>query len=128
MRIGRHKHRTQGHVLALIVVLALMGHLWMQSTHHSARAEHDVPGPSVDAESASHHGHRGQSPPDDHAPLCSALPSGDHPATQNFPRCAPTFVAHPPPVVDQPLTTAGPQVDGHLRSPRSPEHGVVLVL
>lgn len=121
--------RRQGLVLAL--VMGLVGHLWMQSSHRVASAERMAAAHTV--ATGAHDGHDGhdgdRQPSDEHPSLCSALPSGDHPVTQGLLRCSATAsAAHALPVVDQPLATVDQRPEVHRRSPRSPDHGVVLVI
>ena len=113
--------------LIVFLVVGLVGHLWMQSSHTVQTAQGTRASAVRIATHAAGDQHHGQ--PAEHAPVCLALPSADHPALHDPLRC-PTLTA--PATVwgagDGRLDIVRSQPPVHASSPRSPEHGVVLVL
>jgi hypothetical protein len=122
--------RSLGQVLALILIVALVGHLWMQASHGLPRADHQVS--AVAAVGLSSHHHGGQDAPEpsrDHAAVCSALPSADHRAGSDLWRCSNVVPAANLRIVDlAPLMRVAQPPGMSRRSPRSPDQGVVLVI
>ena len=113
--------------LIVFLVVGLVGHLWMQSSHtvQTAQGAQRAAAARIATHAAGdqHHGR-----PAEHAPVCLALPSADHPALHGPLRC-PTFTA--PATVwaaGEGLDIVRSQPPVYASSPRSPEHGVVLVL
>ena len=127
--IGKMRVARRLGLLALILVMALVGHLWMQSGHDLSRADGHAAAVSAVRSSTHHGGHGGPLPSDDHAAVCPALPSADHRVAPVHVRCAVIAPAVSARAVSDPsLVSVARRSDSHRRSPRSPDHGVVLVL
>jgi hypothetical protein len=125
----RHDDRSLPQVLALILVMGLVGHLWMQTDHDLPRVDDHVHVVSAAHASTHHGGDDDPQPSHDHAAVCSALPSADHRVVSELSRCpAITPVMSQRTVGCLPLMSVDERSDNHGRSPRSPDHGVVLVL
>ena len=111
-------------MVAPILVMALVGHLWMQSSHDVSGADDHAA-----AASAQHGGHDdGQAPSNDHTSPCPALPSADYRVAPQLHCLAVTPAVHPWVIGEDARETVERHVGRQRRPPRSPGDGVVLVL
>jgi hypothetical protein len=121
--------RSPSRLLGLILVVGLVGHLWMQTSHASQAGLHPLEDFRV--ASSSHEGHAsdryGQGS-DRHSQQCTAVKPGDQPARNPSRDPATAPGALPYVIVDVPVAALRASPAAHLQSPRSPAHGVVLIL
>jgi hypothetical protein len=119
--------QSPSRLLGAILVLGLVGHLWMQTAH----AWRSGSRPLDDSRLASSHDgpadHPHEQPADHHPQQCTTLASGDQPLNHP-PRTVATAVgALPDVMVNDPTAALRASPATHLQ-PRSPTHGVVLLL
>jgi hypothetical protein len=121
--------RSPRRLLGLILVVGLVGHLWMQTSHASQAALHPLE--DFHVASSSHDGHasdRYGQESDRHSQQCTAVKPGDQPARNPLRNLATAAGALPHLIVDVPVAALRASLAAHLQSPCSPAHGVVLLL